>query len=94
MNLLNQCVLFTSHESIIRVAIFSQCVLLIEFNPWEDQCLTIINFLQEEKRFKKIVKNQRWQKGKKKKKSGPFCDQFTNGYKWTIEMGNIKNHTS
>jgi hypothetical protein len=33
MNLLNQCVLSTSHESIIKVAIFSQCVSLIEFNP-------------------------------------------------------------
>jgi hypothetical protein len=94
MNLLNQCVFFTSHESIIRVAIFSQCVSLIEFNRWEDQCLNIIKKLQKKKEKRKNCKKPKVAKKGRMKKRDPFCDQFTNGYKLTIEMGNIKNLTS
>jgi hypothetical protein len=57
-------VIFTSHEYLVKVIIFFQCVSLVELNPWEHEWLIVIQALQEGKmKAKKSTK-----KGKKKKK--------------------------
>lgn len=48
---------FIFHEYVGGVAIFSQCVLFIELNAWDDECLVAIEVLQKQKN-----------KGKKSKK--------------------------
>jgi hypothetical protein len=68
------------------VATFSQCVLFIELNAWDDECLVAIEFLQKQKRREK---NQKIKKSKKKKMILDFINtpMFANWMQ--IEMGKI-----
>jgi len=52
MNILNH-VSFTSHEYVVRVAIFLKIVLFFKTNAWEDEWLVTIKVLQERKRKEK-----------------------------------------
>jgi hypothetical protein len=47
----------SSHEYVVGVKVFSQCVSMIELNAWEDDWLVTIKVLQEGKR-----RQRRWQK--------------------------------
>jgi len=51
-------VLLTSHEYVVKVVNWSQCVLFIELNAWEDEWLVIIESLIT----KKKGKQRRWRK--------------------------------
>ncbi len=59
MNILNHMCFFTSHDYVVRITFFFQCLSLIELNAREDECL-VIRVLQEgnnknkESREKKI----------------------------------------
>ncbi len=56
---IKSCVLFTSHEYVVRVTLF-QYVSLTELNAWEDEWFIGIGALQEGRK-----KQRNWKKGKK-----------------------------
>jgi hypothetical protein len=72
---------FIFHEYVGGVAIFSQCVLFIELNAWDDECLVAIEVLQKQKKKGK--------KSKKKKNNLDFINtpMFANWMQ--IHMGKI-----
>jgi len=72
---------FIFHEYVGGVAIFSQCVLFIELNAWDDECLVAIEVLQKQK---KRVKNQ-----KRKKNDLDFINRPMFANWMQIEMGKI-----
>ncbi len=48
------------HEYVGGVAIFSQCVLFIELNAWDDECLVAVEVLQKQKKKgKKKIKKKK-----------------------------------
>jgi hypothetical protein len=43
-------VIFIFHEYVGRLATFSQCVLFIELNAWDDECLVAMEILHKQKK--------------------------------------------
>ncbi len=55
-------VFFTSHDYVVRITFFFQCLSLIELNAREDECL-VIRVLQEgTKKTKKVGKKNKEEK--------------------------------
>ncbi len=54
------------------ITTFFQCVLLIELNAWEDECLVAIEVL-----YIHIKKSNKATKKMKKKKNDLVCGQYT-----------------
>jgi hypothetical protein len=53
-------VLLTSHEYVVNVVNWSQCVLFIELNEWEDEWLVIIESLITKKKENKEGEEKIW----------------------------------
>ncbi len=69
--------LSTSHEYVVGVTTFSQCVSLIRLNVWDDEWLVAIEALQEGENENKDLARKK----EEEKKSDLVCEQYINASK-------------